>query len=89
MKQKLDFQKAPRQLVRQRENHLQNLEPTTMALPPFASEEENGMMDLTQSSRDEDLETIVAANHMLAHIDLLLPDFDMTAEMKSKTTTLP
>ena len=50
MKQKLDFQQSPRQLKCQREYPLQSLEPTTMVLPPFAREEEDEMMDLTQSS---------------------------------------
>ena len=88
MKQKLDLQQAPHQLERQHENYLQNLGPTPTALHPFTREEEDGMMDLTQSSGDKDSETIVAANRMPAPIDFFLPDFDTICKLQKKAATL-
>ena len=88
MKHKLDLQQAPFHLEYQRESHIQSLEPFPRALPPFTKKEGNGMMDLTQSSKDKGSKTIIATNRMAKHINFFLPDFNTTSFLQKGPTTL-
>ena len=88
MKQKLDLQQAPCHLESQQENYTKSLEPIPRVLHPFAKEETNRMMDLTQPSEGKDSETVIATNHMTMHTEFFLPKFHTTSILQKGAAIL-
>ena len=87
MEQKL-HQQAPCHLNSQRESHIHSIEPISQELPPYAKEEANGLLDPTQSSNDEDFETVRATNRMPTHTEFFLPKLSTTSVLQTGATVL-
>ena len=88
IRQKLDLKQAPCHLESQLESHIQSLKAIPRELPPFAKEEANGMMDLTQSSKDEDSNIVIATNRMPMCTEFFLPEFHTTSVLQKGVPTL-
>ena len=63
-----------------RENHIESLEPTPRELPLYAKEGENGSLDLTQSSDDDDSATAEATTRMPNPTEFFLPGSTSTLQ---------
>ena len=72
----------------QRENHIGSLEPVARELPLFAKEGENGLLDLTQSSDDEDSATVEAATCMPNPTEFFLPESSTTSVLQTSAAVL-